>query len=225
MAQGKLFVVATPIGNLEDITLRTINVLREVDFIITEKTEKTLQLLYHLGIKKRVIHFSQRTGTRRINSLLKEIKKGKNAALVVEAGTPGISDPGENIVRITSSAGIEVLPVPGVSAITCAISVSGAPTGRGFVFLGFPPLRKSKREKFWNEIKKFNRTVVIFESPHRLIKTLTEIKDYYPDGNLVVMKEMTKKYEKRFAGKVKEVIAQIKSDEVKGEYTIILWFD
>lgn len=225
MGQGKLFVVATPIGNLEDITLRALNVLKEVDFIISEKTEKTLHLLNHYGIKKKVLHFSQRLTKPKLDSLLSEVEMGKSAALVVEAGTPGISDPGEELIREAIAKGLEVIPIPGPSAITCALSASGAPIGRGFVFLGFPPLKKSKREKFFSEIKNFKRTTVIFESPHRLLKTLKEIESHYPDAKVVIMKEMTKKFEKRIAGKIEEVLEKIKNEEIRGEYTIIIWFD
>ncbi len=221
--KGKIFVVSTPIGNLEDITLRALRVLKEVDFILSENPRKTLRLLNHYEIKKPVFPFFQRTDEKRILSYLQRVKNGEKCALVVEAGTPGISDPGEAIIKKAIEMGIEMSPVPGPSALTSALSVSGAPTGKGFVFLGFPPHKKRRRE-FFRNLKNYKLTIVLYESPYRLKKTLAEIADVELDFMVALMKEMTKLYETFYRGKVLD-IAKIfdEMNEIKGEWTIVLW--
>lgn len=221
--KGTLFVVSTPIGNLEDITLRALKVLKEVDFILSENPRKTLRLLNRYEIKKQIFPFFQRTDEKRILSYLERIKNGEKCALVVEAGTPGISDPGEAMIRKAIEMGIEPYPIPGPSALTSALSISGAPTGKGFTFLGFPP-HKKKRKEFFKNLKNYNHTIVLYESPYRLKKTLSEIAEVEPNFIIAVMKEMTKFYQSSYRGKAVEMARIFKEmEEIKGEWTIVLW--
>lgn len=220
--RGRLYVVSTPIGNLDDITLRALKVLKEVDFIISEKPEKTLRLLNHHKIRKPIFPFFQRTDERRLSVLIERIKKGEQAAVVVEAGTPGVSDPGENLIRMAIEREVEVLSVPGPSAVTSAISISGAPSGKGFVFLGFPPHKKGRR-KFFESLRNYELTCVLFESPHRLRRTLSDLARFASDFKICVVKEMTKLHEKCYRGKVEEVMRILQEEEIKGEFTIVIW--
>jgi 16S rRNA (cytidine1402-2'-O)-methyltransferase len=221
--KGRLFVVSTPIGNLEDITLRALRILKEVDFILSENPRKTLRLLNHYEIRKPVFPFFQRTDEKRIVAYLERVKNGERCALVVEAGTPGISDPGEEVIKRAIDMGIEIIPVPGPSALTTALSVAGAPTGKGFIFLGFPP-HKKKRKEFFKNLKNYDKTIVIYESPYRLKKTLKEIAEVDENFNVALMKEMTKIYEKFYRGRAGD-IAKIfdQMEDIKGEWTIVLW--
>lgn len=224
-----LYIVATPIGNLKDITLRAIEILKEVDFILCEDTRTTKKLLNYYQIRKPLISYHQHSKLKKIEEIVKLLKEGKNLALVSEAGTPGISDPGNKLIKLLITnyqLPINIVPIPGPSAITTALSISGLPTDK-FVFLGFPP-KKRKRKKFFEEVIKAKYPVVFYESPYRIIKSLynlreTEAKEETKlTRNIVVCRELTKKFEKIYRGTIEEVIEKIKNDKIKGEFVIVV---
>jgi 16S rRNA (cytidine1402-2'-O)-methyltransferase len=224
---AKLYIVATPIGNLKDITLRAIEVLKEVDFILAEDTRKTKILLDHYQIEKPLISYHQHSKLEKINQIINLLKAGKNLALVSEAGTPGISDPGNKLIeKVIESLGnkVEIIPIPGPSALTCAASISGFPMDK-FLFLGFLP-SKRKRKKFFEEIVKSKYPVILYESPYRILKTLKELHEakmkLNKELNIVVCRELTKKFETIYRGTIEEVAEKIKNDKIKGEFVIII---
>jgi len=224
---GKLYIVATPIGNLEDITLRALRVLREVDFILAEDTRTIKKLLARYSVHTPVISYHQHSSKKKINQIINLLKNNKNLALVCEAGTPGISDPGGRLIDIIYSQmgkEVKIIPIPGPSSITAALSVSGFLTQQ-FLFLGFLP-KKKKRKKFLEMIFEAKHPVVFFESPYRLIRTLKELvllfQETGKNPEVLVCKELTKKFEKIYRGKLKEVIADLDRGPIKGEYVIII---
>ncbi|MEM5782465.1 MAG: 16S rRNA (cytidine(1402)-2'-O)-methyltransferase [Candidatus Aenigmatarchaeota archaeon] len=219
----KLYIIATPIGNLEDITLRALKILKSVDYILCEDTRHSLKLLKHYQIEKPLISYHQHSQLKKIDEIINLLKNGKNLALISDAGTPGISDPGNKLIKevLKEIPEIEIIPIPGASAIISLASISGLNTDK-FIFLGFPP-SKNKRKKFFEEIKNYSYPIIIYESPYRLIKTLEEIKNFMPLAKVVVGKELTKVYEKIYRGSIEQVIKEIKDDGVKGEYTIIIY--
>jgi len=224
---AKLYIVATPIGNLKDITLRAIEVLKEVDFILAEDTRKTKILLDHYQIEKPLISYHQHSKLEKINQIINLLKAGKNLALVSEAGTPGISDPGNKLIeKVIESLNdkVEIIPIPGPSALTCAASISGFPMDK-FLFLGFLP-SKRKRKKFFEEIVKSKYPVILYESPYRILKTLKELHEakmkLNKELNIVVCRELTKKFETIYRGTIEEVAEKIKNDKIKGEFVIII---
>ncbi|MFN3301580.1 MAG: 16S rRNA (cytidine(1402)-2'-O)-methyltransferase [Patescibacteria group bacterium] len=224
---SNLYIVALPIGNLKDITLRAIEVLKNVDFILSEDTRKTKILLDHYQIKKPLISYHQHSKLKKINYIIDLLKKGKNLALVSEAGTPGISDPGNQLINLIVNdyqLPITIVPVPGPSALITAASISGFPTDK-FIFLGFPPTKK-KRKKFFKEVIKSKYPVILYESPYRIIKTLEELLETESKiggkRNIVVCRELTKKFETIYRGTIEEVIEKIKNDKIKGEFVIVV---
>ncbi len=227
---GKLFIVATPIGNLEDISLRAKRVLQEVDLILCEDTRKTRKLLSHFKIKTSVLSYHQHSTIKKMNQIKSLLEQGKDLALVSDSGTPGISDPGNKLISflINVSEGFEIIPIPGCSALITAASISGFPMDK-FVFLGFPP-SKNKRNQFFKELfyqlQSFRHPVIFYESSHRIIKTLEDIynKAEGLDYEIVVCRELTKKFETIYRGIIKEVIEKIKNDKIKGEFTIVIYF-
>jgi len=216
---GKLYLVATPIGNLEDITLRAINVLKEVDIIAAEDTRHTLKLLNHLEISKPLISYHRHNEEVKSEELINKLLEGKNIAVVTDAGTPGISDPGEEIVKVAIKNNIEIIPIPGACAAINALIISGLST-KEFVFLGFLPLNKKLRNQKLEEIKCEKKTIIIYEAPHKLKTTLEDLKDILEDREVVIVKELTKIYEKVIRGTVDEVIEN--SENPKGEYIILI---
>jgi 16S rRNA (cytidine1402-2'-O)-methyltransferase len=220
-SKGILFVVATPIGNLKDITLRALEVLKEVDFVIAEDTRKAKGLLSHYDIRKPVISLHRHSPKSRVEQIIRKIEKGENAALISEAGTPAISDPGEELIRCCGERNIKTIPIPGPSAITTALSVSGMPA-QTFSFFSFLPRRKSKRRKFLKEIKGYPHTLVFFEAPHRIIETLEDIEEVMGDRKIVLCRELTKIHEEIFRGKVSEALRMLREKGAKGELTIVL---
>lgn len=219
-----LYVVATPIGNLEDITLRALRVFKEVNYILCEDTRITKRLLMRYKISKTLISYHQHSSTNKINKIIKLLKSGKNLALVTDAGTPGISDPGGKLIKEVVKEGIDIIPVPGASALITLASVSGFPTDN-FLFLGFPP-HKNKRNKFFQKVIDSDISVIMYESPHRIIKSLEQLEGFILTNNkkygIVVGRELTKKFESIYRGNIDEVIERVKGDKIKGEYTIIL---
>ncbi|MEW6189500.1 MAG: 16S rRNA (cytidine(1402)-2'-O)-methyltransferase, partial [Actinomycetota bacterium] len=203
---GTLFVVATPIGNLEDLSLRALRILKEVDLIAAEDTRHTKILLNHYGIKTPVTSYHRYTRMRKIDYLLNRLEEGKNIALVCDAGTPGISDPGWKLINAAVNKGIEIVPIPGPSAFLAAASVSGIPLSQ-FIYLGFLPKKKG-RKKLLNSLRDEERVIIFYESSHRILKTLTEIKEIFGDREVVVCRELTKKFEDIIRGRIDEVIRE-----------------
>ena len=218
---GVLYVVSTPIGNLEDITLRALRVLKEVDLIAAEDTRRTRQLLTHYGIHKPLISYHEFNRRLREESLLNELREGKNIALVTDAGTPGISDPGEELVKRVIQESIPLIPIPGPAALIAALSVSGLPT-ESFLFHGFLPSKASARQKLLRSLAESTETLVFYESPRRLRSFLGDAVEFLGERQVVVAREMTKVYEEIYRGTITEVLDQLGEQEVKGEVTIIL---
>ena len=217
-----LYIIGTPIGNLKDITLRALEVLKEVDLILCEDTRVTKKLLEHYQIKKPLLNYHQHSRLKKVNYILELLKQGKNLALVSDAGTPGISDPGnllvyEAIERLREK--VEIIPIPGPSAATAAASISGFPMDK-FLFLGFPPAKR-KRKKFFQEVIGSKYPVIFYESPYRIIKTLKELSSFISDREVVVCREVTKKFETIYRGKIEEVIKEIEKNP-RGEFVVIV---
>ncbi len=217
--KGKLYIVATPIGNLDDITLRAIKILKEVDIIAAEDTRHTLGLLNHLEITKPLISYYKQTEAEKADSLLDKINEGKNIAIVSDAGTPGISDPGEVIIKKTIDRGIDVVPIPGACAAINAVIASGLSTDE-FCFIGFLPVNAGERKKKLVDNKYETKTLIFYEAPHKLIKTLEAIKDVLGDRRAVLCKELTKIHETFKRGILSDLIDNI--EEPKGEYVIVV---
>ena len=215
---GKIYLIATPIGNLEDITYRAVKILNEVDIIAAEDTRHSLKLLNHLEISKPMISYHRHNEDTKTEVLLNLLKEGKNIGLITDAGTPGISDPGEEIVKEAIKNNIEVIPIPGACALINALITSGLNT-KEFSFYGFLPLDKKLRKEKMDDIKKQNKTIIFYEAPHRLEKTLKELKEIFGNINIVVAKELTKIHETFYRGTIEEVLE--KMGEIKGEFIVM----
>lgn len=220
---GTLFIVATPIGNLGDMTLRALETLKSVDVVLSEDTRVTGNLLRHFEIKKPLISFHEHTDTEKASKLIERLQAGESMALVTDAGTPGISDPGNVLVALAAEAGIKVVPIPGASALGAIISVAGIDM-REFVFLGFPPHKKG-RQTFFQGVAASTMPVVYYESPHRVIKNLELLMELAPNKKLVLGRELTKLFEEIVRGNVGEVKEYLatKEGKVKGEFTIVVY--
>jgi 16S rRNA (cytidine1402-2'-O)-methyltransferase len=220
---GRLFIVATPIGNLGDITLRAIETLKGADVIACEDTRTAKKLLFHFNVSPKILlSYEEFSEDARSEEILNHLEHGKNVALISEGGTPLISDPGYRIVSKAVAKGIRIEPVPGVSAIIAALSASGCATDR-FSFLGFLPRTSSERKKTLFDISKYNHTVVVFESPHRIAESLEDFIAILPSRTLVLCRELTKIYEEFIRGKAEEILNIINGRErLKGEITIII---
>jgi len=220
--KGVLYVVATPIGNREDITLRALNILRDVNLIAAEDTRKTGNLLAHYQIKNRLISFHEHNEKKRTPEIIGKLLDGISIALVSNAGTPSISDPGYRLIEAAIANKITVSPIPGVSAATAAMSVSALPTD-SFVFIGFLPRKKAKRQQFLNELAVEPRPVIFYESPKRILTLLEEIISCMGDRPAVLAREMTKLHEEFIRGSVSEILKTLKSRaEIKGECTLLI---
>lgn len=217
--KGILYIIATPIGNLEDITLRAIRILKEVDLIAAEDTRHTLKLLNHLEISKPLISYHRHNEEIRTEELIKELKTGKNIGLVSDAGTPGICDPGEEIIKKCIEETIKVVPIPGACAMINALITSGIST-KEFIFLGFLPLNKKSRKEKLEEIKNANKTIILYEAPHKLKSTLNDLSLILEDRSVVLARELTKIHEEYIRGTVKELME--KTDNLKGEMILII---
>ncbi len=215
---GKIYLIATPIGNLEDITYRAVKILNEVDIIAAEDTRHSLKLLNHLEISKPMISYHRHNEDTKTEVLLNLLKEGKNIGLITDAGTPGIYDPGEEIVKEAIKNNIEVIPIPGACALINALITSGLNT-KEFSFYGFLPLDKKLRKEKMDDIKKQNKTIIFYEAPHRLEKTLKELKEIFGNINIVVAKELTKIHETFYRGTIEEVLE--KMGEIKGEFIVM----
>lgn len=217
--KGHLYIVATPIGNLEDITLRAINILKNADIIAAEDTRHTLKLLNHFEISKPLISYHRHNEDTKTEVLLKELINGKNIALVSDAGTPGICDPGEEIIKECIEQNIEVIPIPGACAMINALICSGIST-KEFIFIGFLPLNKKLRKEKLEEIQKANKTLILYEAPHKLESTLKDLKPILEDRKIVLAREITKIHEEFIRGDIDSLIE--KSKEIKGEIVLII---
>lgn len=217
--KGKLYLVATPIGNLDDITIRAIKVLQNVDLIAAEDTRHSLKLLNHLEISKPLISYHRHNEENKTEVLINKLLNGENIALITDAGTPAISDPGEEVVKQAIEKEIEIIPIPGACALINALICSGMNT-REFVFYGFLPLNKKLRKNKFGEIKKENKTIILYEAPHKINQTLKDILQEVGDINIVLARELTKIHEEFIRGKISEIIE--KYTDLKGEMIIVL---
>ncbi len=226
---SQLFLVSTPIGNLKDITLRALETLKNVDEIVCESTDVALKLLNHYSISKPLIHLTDENQLQVISKIIEKLKNEKNIALISDAGTPTISDPGQFLVKQAIKENIKIIPIPGPSAILSALITSGLPI-QPFLFLGFLPKKDNEKKKIFEELKnlKINKksiTIIFFESPNRLIKTLEIIKKILGEKTqLSIAREMTKIYEEFIRGDINEVLEKLKRKEIKGEITIVLQY-
>ena len=218
---GTLYLVGTPIGNLEDITYRAVRTLSEVDLIAAEDTRHSLRLLNHLEIKKPLISYHDNNRISRAEELVNKLKNGQNIALISDAGMPGISDPGEELVSLAVSQGITVTAVPGCSASLTALVLSGLPAGR-FAFEGFLPQKHRERVDFLETIKYEERTIIFYEGPHRVRKTLEDILEVFGDRHCGILRELTKIHEEAVRGTLSQAIAYFTDNEPRGEFVIVV---
>lgn len=220
-SDGILYVVATPIGNLKDITLRAIEVLREVDFVVAESSARAMKLFNHLEIKKSIVSINSYNEERKAKGIAEQLLRGKRCALITGAGTPCISDPGNFIVRACYEMGVEVKAVPGPSAVISAVSISGLFAAH-FMFFGFLPLKKGKQKKILKEFAALPYPIVFYESPRRVAGTLNTIYEVLGNRQTVVLKEITKVYENVLRGELEELLKEFPEGEIKGEFVIIV---
>lgn len=221
LAPGTLYLVATPIGNLEDITLRALRVLRECDVVAAEDTRHTGQLLKHFKISKPLLSYFQFNEAKRSEEILERLKRGEKVALVTDAGTPGISDPGERVVRAAVAAGLRVEAVPGPCALVAALTASGLPTDE-FHFIGFLPHKSGQRRKQLEALKQFAGTLALYESPYRIEKLLGELNEVFPDRTIILARELTKKFEEFLRGTPAELLALVAKRSLKGEFVVLV---
>ncbi|MCK4577304.1 MAG: 16S rRNA (cytidine(1402)-2'-O)-methyltransferase [Candidatus Marinimicrobia bacterium] len=220
MAAGTLYVVATPIGNLKDITQRALEVLAAVDLIAAEDTRVTGKLLSHYGISKPQVSYHEHNEVRQAEALAEQLSAGKDIALVSDAGTPTISDPGYRLISLAARQGIEIVPIPGASSLLAALAVSGLPTDR-FLFEGFLPRKKGRVSRL-KELAQFDGTVIIFESAQRVKRTLQDMNEYFGPRKMALCREITKKYETIMRGTITEVLTDLESATVKGEIVLVV---
>ncbi|MCK9265772.1 16S rRNA (cytidine(1402)-2'-O)-methyltransferase [bacterium] len=217
-----LYIVATPIGNLEDITLRAINTLKSVDLIFCEDTRETLKLLNYLDIKKPLVSYYKDNESKRLKKALQLLLDGKEVALVSDRGTPGISDPAYLLVREAYRYNIKVVPIPGSSALLAALSVSGLPSDR-FSFYGFIPRKEGKKKEFFASLMEKEETLVFFESVHRVEGTLKMLNTFFPEREMAICRELTKKFEEIKVGKVSDITREyMERENIKGEFVFII---
>ncbi len=218
---GTLYLVATPIGNLEDITLRALRVLKECDVIAAEDTRRSGQLLAHFGIRKPLLSYFKFNEARRSADILARLRRGQTVALVTDAGSPGISDPGERVVRAALAAGCRVEPVPGPCALIAALTASGLPTDE-FHFVGFLPHKSGARRRELERLRLLPGTLVLYESPHRVERLLGELAELMPRRPVVLARELTKKFEEFLRGRPAEVLDRIRQHAVRGECVVLV---
>lgn len=216
-----LYVLATPIGNLEDLSARALRILREVDAVVSEDTRTTLKLLTHYGLRKPMIAYFQHSPPRRVEEILVRLKRGEKLALVTESGTPAVSDPGARLVRAAFDAGVKVVPVPGASAVAAAASVAGFGAD-AFYFAGFLPRKPGKRRKALRGLAGLDVPLIFFESPHRVAETLGDMREALGDRPLVVCRELTKLHEEVWRTTIGEAGARYRAEEPRGEFTLVV---
>jgi len=218
---GTLYLCATPIGNLEDITYRVLRTLKEVDLIAAEDTRNSIKLLNHFDIQTPMTSYHEFNKIEKAYQLVGKLKEGKNIALITDAGTPGISDPGEDIVRICYEEGIEVTSLPGAAACITALTMSGLPTRR-FAFEAFLPRDKKERASVLEELKNETRTIILYEAPHHLLKTLKELLEVLGDREITICRELTKKHEEKIKSTFSSLISYYEDKEPRGEYVLVV---
>lgn len=219
--QGKLYLCATPIGNLEDMTFRAVRILQEADLIAAEDTRNSIRLLNHFEIKTPMTSYHEYNRVEKAYELIRQMQEGKNVALITDAGTPGISDPGEELVRLAYEAGIEVTAVPGACACVTALTLSGLPTRR-FCFEAFLPADKKEKKEILEELKTETRTIILYEAPHRLVRTLQELLETLGNRRVTLCRELTKRHETVFPATLQEMLDYYAQQEPKGECVIVL---
>lgn len=218
---GKLYLCATPIGNLDDITLRVLNTLKEVDLIAAEDTRHSIKLLNHFDIKTPMTSYHEYNKVEKARYLVDKLKEGTNIALITDAGTPGISDPGEELVKQCYEAGIELTSLPGPAACITALTISGMATRR-FSFEAFLPPDKKEKQRILEELKQETRTMILYEAPHRLVRTLEELMEALGDRNITICRELTKKYEEGWQTTLSEAASFYQENEARGEFVLVL---
>ncbi|MDR7434224.1 MAG: 16S rRNA (cytidine(1402)-2'-O)-methyltransferase [Armatimonadota bacterium] len=218
---GKLYVVGTPIGNLEDITLRALRILQEVDLIACEDTRRTRNLLARYNLSKPLVSYHEHNERERAGELLSRLRSGESIALLTDAGMPAISDPGSVLIQAAIAEGIPVIPIPGPSAVTTALVVSGLPTDR-YTFAGFLPRKRSERRAVLQSLQGLPGSLVFFEAPHRLIQTLRDLLEVLGDRRIAVARELTKVHEEVLRGRISEVLARLEQGPVRGEVTLVV---
>jgi len=221
LVPGTLYLVATPIGNLEDITLRALRTLKECDVVAAEDTRRTGQLLKHFGISKPLLSYFQFNEARRSEEIIERLGRGEKVALVTDAGSPGISDPGERVVRAAIAAGFRVESVPGPSALIAALTASGLPADE-FHFIGFLPHKSGQRRKKLESLGGFEGTLVLYESPYRVEKLLGELNELFPNRLVVLARELTKKFEEFLRGTPAELLEMARNRSLKGEFVVLI---
>jgi 16S rRNA (cytidine1402-2'-O)-methyltransferase len=219
--KGILYIVSTPIGNLEDITLRALRILKDADLIAAEDTRHTGLLLRHFGIQTQLTSYFEGNELKKREFILSRLREGSQIALVSDAGTPGVSDPGFRLLQTAIQNQIPVIPIPGPSAVTTALSVSGLPTD-AFLFKGFLPHRSKKRRDLLRELEGTKETLIFYESPHRIHETLKDILETLGDREIVLAREMTKIHEEILRGKVSDILNPIEKRRLKGEITLVV---
>jgi 16S rRNA (cytidine1402-2'-O)-methyltransferase len=219
--KGTLYIVSTPIGNMEDITLRALRILKEVDLIAAEDTRRTGLLLKHFGIEKPLTSYFEGNELRKKEAILSRLERGDRVALVSDAGTPGISDPGFRLIRAAIEQETPVISIPGPSAVIAALSVSGLPTD-AFFFKGFLPHKSKKRRDLLKDLEETRETLIFYESPHRISEALKDVYEVLGDREIVLTRELTKAYEEVLRGKVSELLKQIEGRQWRGELTLVV---
>ena len=221
LTAGTLYLVATPIGNLEDMTFRAVRVLKECDVVAAEDTRRTGQLLKHFGLSKPMLSYFQFNEAKRSEEILERLQRGEKVALVTDAGSPGISDPGERVVRAVREAGLRVESVPGPCALVAALTASGLPTDE-FHFIGFLPHKSGQRRKQLEALKQFAGTLVLYESPYRIEKLLVELGEVFAERPVVLARELTKKFEEFLRGTPAELLELTQKRSLKGEFVVLI---
>lgn len=221
LVPGTLYLVATPIGNLEDITLRALRTLRECDVIAAEDTRRTGQLLKHFEIRKPLLSYFAFNEARRSEEILERLRRGERVALVSDAGSPGISDPGERVVRAALEAGLRVEAVPGPCALVAALTASGLPTEE-FHFIGFLPHKSGQRRRQLEALAAFAGTLILYESPYRITKLLGELHEVFPTRTVVLARELTKRFEEQLRGTPGELLTRLGERSPKGEFVVLI---
>ena len=221
LTAGTLYLVATPIGNLEDITLRALRVLRECDVVAAEDTRHSGRLLKHFGISKPLLSYFQFNEARRSEEIIERLRRGGKVALITDAGSPGISDPGERVVKAAIAAGFRVESVPGACALVAALTVSGLPTDK-FHFIGFLPHKSGQRRNKLESLKSFDGTLVLYESPYRIEKLLVGLSEVFPERQVVLARELTKKFEEFLRGKPAALLEIARKRSLKGEFVVMV---
>lgn len=218
---GTLYLCATPIGNLEDMTFRCVRILKEVDLIAAEDTRNSIKLLNHFDIHTPMTSYHEYNKIAKAHTLIEHLENGEDIALITDAGTPGISDPGEDLVRICQEEGVPVTSLPGACACVTALTLSGLPTRR-FCFEAFLPAEKKDRQQVLAELKEESRTMIIYEAPHRLVRTLTELQEVLGDRRLTICRELTKKHETAFRTTIADLIAHYENEKPLGECVLVI---